>query len=147
MAYLISKLFFLNFKNTYESTDLLLVFLFLLAASMAVGVKGLMFANFGFSAGEVESHSTKSFLLNWFPIPGNEDRLGSPSSSKTSLDLRGRTLGAERGELMAHALLGEVRPSNSRMAFIVLVGGEGELRGLSKNKFLGSLGHCNKRLA
>ena len=106
-----------------------------------MGVKGLMFANFGLSAGEVESHSTKSFLLNWFPIPGNEDRRGSPSSSKTSRDFRGSTLGAERGELIAHVLLGEVNPSNSRIAFMVLVGGEGEFRGLSRNRFLGSLGH------
>ena len=130
---------------TYESKDLLLIFLFLLfAASMAVGVKGLIFANLGFSADEVESHSTRRFLWNWGPIPGKEERLGSPSSSNISLDLRGSTLGAERGELIAQALFGEVSPSNSRMAFMVFVGGDGELRGLSRKRFLGSLGHCNR---
>ena len=44
---------------------------------------------------------------------------------------------------MAQALFGEVRPSKRRMAFIVFVGGEGEFIGLSRKRFLGSLGHCN----
>ena len=129
---------------TYEAIDLLLIFLFLLlAAIMAVGVNGFMFANLGFSADDVESQSTKRFLWNWEPIPGKEHRLGAPSSSKISLDLRGSTLGAEQGEHIAQTLFGEVRPSNRRMAFMVFVGGEGELSGLSRNRFLGSLGHCN----
>ena len=44
--------------GTHESTDRLLLLLFLLASSMAAGVKGLMFADFRFSPDcVVESHS------------------------------------------------------------------------------------------
>ena len=62
--------------------------------------------------------------------------MGSPSSSNISL-------GAERGELIAQAVFGEVRPSNSHMPLMVFVEGDGELRELSRYRFLGSLDQCN----
>ena len=114
-------------------------FRFLLVATMPSGVKGLMFAILGFSEVDVESHSWR--LVRDSGI-GREDRR-APSSSNSSRDFRLKSLGADLGELMAHALLGEPRPSNSLMARIVWEGGDGELKGLwpSEKRFLGSLGH------
>ena len=53
-----------------------------------------------------------------FPV-GSEDLLGSPSSSNRSLDFIPKSLGAVLGELMAQAVLGEPRPSNSLIALMV----------------------------
>ena len=109
-----------------------------LEATIPSGVKGLMFAIFGFSDTEVESHSCRSALDS---DRGKEERLDSPSSSKRSRDFIPKSLGAVLGELMAQTVLGEPRPSKSLIALMVCDGGEGELRGLPKNTFLESLGH------
>ena len=109
---------------------------------MAVGVKGLMFANLAFSAVPVESASIRFRL--WDSRPWKEDRLGSPSSVKRSLDLSGRIRGVERGDVIEQAELGDPRMSKRRMAFIVLVGGEGDWRGLERRK-LRFCPHCNKK--
>ena len=102
-----------------------LLFLFLLDATMPSGVKGLMFASLGRSA-DVESHSLR---LGREVDKGKEARL-RPSSSNKSLDFKLKCLGADLGELIAQAELGEPRPSNSLIALMVCEGGEGELRGL-----------------
>ena len=98
-----------------------------------------MLANLGFSEVEVESHSCMLFLES---AAGKEARR-APSSSKSNLDLRLKSLGADLGELMAQAEFGEPRPSNSLMALMVCDGGEGELKGLrpSEKRFPGSRGH------
>ena len=96
--------------------ELWLLFRFLLATRPS-GVKGLMLAIFGFSDTEVESHSCMS-AFNKVAI-GKEDLLGSPASSKRSLDFIPKSLGAVLGELMAQAVLGEPRPSNSLIALMV----------------------------
>ena len=64
---------------SYLPIELWLLFRFLLATRPS-GVKGLMLAIFGFSDTEVESHSWMSAFKK-LPI-GNEDLLGSPSTSK-----------------------------------------------------------------
>ena len=124
--------------STYVLTELFLLFLLKLAI-IAVGVKGLTLASLTFSTLAVESQSLR-FLL-WEPWLGKEERLGSPFSVKRSLDLRGRTRGVERGEEMrleiAHAELGEPSPSKSLMAFMVLVGGEGDWTGLDRRRWRG----------
>ena len=104
---------------------------------MPSGVKGLMLANLGFS--EVESHSWRLFLDS----EAGKEALRAPSSSNSNLDLRLKSFGADLGELMAQAELGEPRPSNSLMALMVCEGGEGELKGLcpSEKRFRGSRGH------
>ena len=120
-------------------TELFLLFLLKLAI-IAVGVKGLTFASFTVEVA-VESQSLR-FLL-WEPWLGKEERLGSPSSVKRSLDLRGRTRGVERGEemrlVMAQAEFGEPSTSKSRMAFMVLVGGEGDWTGEDRRRWRGWL--------
>jgi len=100
-----------------------------------------MLADLGLTAEDVESHSGRVCLGKWGLFTGNDDILGSPSSLKRSLDLRLRNLGADLGEEIAQAELGEERPSNSFMARMVCDGGDGELIGLSWKMFLGSLGH------
>ena len=94
---------------------------------MASGVKGLMLASLGFS--EVESHSRNLDLE-----AGKEARL-EPSSSNSNLDLRLKDLGADLGEVMAHAVLGDPRPSHNLIALMVCEGGEGELKGLSAPEY------------
>ena len=125
---------------TYVSNDedALLLFLFLLLATIPSGVKGLMLANLAFARVEVEPHSWRLFLES---AAGNEALRCSPSSSNSSLDLRLRGLGADLGEVMVHSELGEPRPSNSLMALMVWEGGEGELKGLwpSELRVLGPL--------
>ena len=107
-------------------------------ATIPSGVNGFIFASFGLSEVEVESHSWK-----FFDNAKGKEALLIPSSSNRSLDLRLNNLGADLGELIEQALFGDPRPSNSLMALIVWEGGEGEFMGLlpSENKFLGSLGH------
>ena len=102
---------------TYVSNDedALLLFLFLLLATMPSGVKGLMLANLAFARAEVESHSWRLFLGS---AAGNE-ALRSPSSSNSNLDLMLRGFGADLGEVMVASELGEPRPSNSLMALMV----------------------------
>ena len=68
--------------GTYEKTERLLFDFFLLAASMAVGVYGLMLARCTFFP-EVESHSA---AIAKEPV-GALDLLHSYSSSKSSRDL------------------------------------------------------------
>ena len=122
---------------SYRAMEVWLLFRFL-EATIPSGVKGLMFAIFGFSDTEVESHSCRSALDS---DRGKEERLDSPSSSKRSRDFIPKSLGAVLGELMAQTLLGDPRPSNSLMALMVWEGGEGEFRGLSEKRVLASLGH------
>ena len=114
---------------TYVSNDddALLLFLFLLLATIPSGVKGLMLANLALARVEVAAHSCRRFLES---AAGKEALLCSPSSSNSSLDRRLRGFGADLGEVMVHSELGEPRPSNSLMALIVWEGGEGELKGL-----------------
>ena len=64
---------------SYLAIEPWLLFRFL-EATIPSGVKGLMLAIFGFSDTEVESHSWMS-AFKMLPI-GNEDLLGSPSTSK-----------------------------------------------------------------
>ena len=83
-------------------------------ATIPSGVKGFMFASFGLSEVDVESHSWK-FLGN---AEGKEALL-MRSSSNRSLDFRLNNFGADFGELIEQALFGDPRPSNSLMALMV----------------------------
>ena len=55
---------------------------------------------------------------------GRLARLCSPSSSNNNLDFIKCALGVDRGEVSAHAVFGEDKTSNRRIARIGLVGGE-----------------------
>ena len=73
-------------------------------------------------------------MINWTGGGGGGDlntwgfgrlaRLCSPSSSNNNLDFIKYARGVDRGEVSAHAVFGEDKPSNRRIARIGLVGGE-----------------------
>ena len=100
---------------------------FLLAADMALGVKGLMLADLFFSV-EVESHSA-DIEKDGSEGGGALAHRCSSFSSNRSRVFCNSPRGVDRGEEMGQEVLGEDIQSNRRIALTALVGGEGDWMG------------------